>query len=139
SRLPRVVAPLTKATGARIVAYLQSPQTAPVSREGVLEMADFKLDEFKCRLRPTLEPALICTFEASQSNEVQAALRHPVKIDGTATMTDASGRIDSIRIERITPLDSLDLDAGSFFAHPTFDALVRQQAIRPLKSTTQLS
>jgi hypothetical protein len=138
-RRPRVVATLTKRTREQIVGHLAPSQTRPVSREGVLEMADFKPDEFKCRLRPTLEPAVVCTFDAAQSNEIQAALRHPVRIEGTATIDSTTERVEIIRVERITALDSLDLDAGSFFAHPTFDALVRQQAIKPLRSLAQLA
>lgn len=139
SKRSRVVGTLTKTTRERIVAHLQSPRRRQVSREGVLEMADFKLDEFKCRLRPTLEPAVVCTFDASQSNAVQAALRHPVRIEGTATIDVTTERVEIIRIERITALDSLELDAGSFFAHPTFDALVWQQAIKPLRNAAQLA
>lgn len=135
----RVNAKFGKATQARIAKHLQAPSSRPISKEGVLEMADFKADDFRCRLRLTLEPSVVCTFDASRSNEVQQALRHPVKIEGTATVNSVTGRIDSIRIERLTPLDSLELDAGSFFAHPTFDTLVRQQAIKPVKSVGDLA
>lgn len=122
----------------RIVERLKPPKVEPFRKDGVLEMADFKPDEFKCRLRPTLEPPILCTFDAARANEVQAALRHPVRIEGPATISAQTGKLESVRIERIQPLDSLELDAGSFFAHPTFEQLVRQQAIKPLRDPGQL-
>jgi hypothetical protein len=111
----------------------------PFEKQGVLEMADFKPDEYKCRLKPTLEAPVTCTFDAAQANEIQAALRHPVRVVGRATISAQTQKVESVAIERIESLDSLELDAGSFFAHPTFDQLVRQQAIKPLRDVRQLA
>jgi hypothetical protein len=136
----RPVAALLDARAQRkIEAHLAPPNVEPFRKEGVLEMADFKPDEFKCRLRPTLEPPVLCTFDASRGNEAQAALRHPVRIEGAATINSQTHKLESVHIERIEPLDALELDAGSFFAHPTFDQLVRQQAIKPLRDPGQLA
>ena len=134
----RISAVLDRKVQARIERQLRPPAVKPVTKDGVLEMADFKPDEFRCRLRPTLEPPLLCTFDPARANEIQSALRHPVRIRGNATFNSATGKIEQVHIEAIEALDSLELDAGSFFARPTFEQLARQQAIQPLRDPAQL-
>jgi hypothetical protein len=123
----------------KIELHLTPPKVERFTKDGVLEMADFKLDEFKCRLRPTLGSPIPCTFDADRANEIQAALRHPVRIEGVATVNAQTQKLESVRIERIQSLDSLELDAGSFFARPTFEQLARQQGIKPLRDARQLA
>lgn len=134
-----IAAVLDRKVQRRIEEHLMPPKVEAITKDGLLEMADFKPEEFKCRLRPTLEPPVNCTFEPDRANEVQSALRHPVRITGRASVSAQTGKLESVHIERIEPLDSLELDAGSFFAHPSFDQLARQQAIKPLRDPGQLA
>jgi len=139
NRRPGVSAIVDRSLKTKLGKKMKAASTNSVTKDGVLEMADFKPDEFKRRLRPAIGPSMLCTFAASQANEVQAALRHPVRIEGHATIDPQTGKTEQLRISRIEALDSLELDAGSFFAHPTFDQLARQQGAKPLVRSAALA
>ncbi|MCC7010374.1 MAG: hypothetical protein IT184_16315 [Acidobacteria bacterium] len=136
---PKQRALLTKDVRDRIEARLEPPRAAHVSKDGVLEMADFKTDDYRCRLRLALEPAIICTFAPELAKKVQDNLRRPVRLEGNATINAYSKRIETLDIVDVHPIDPLTMDAGSFFAHPTFEQLAQQQGIEPLRDASVLA
>ena len=123
----------------RVVDKLKPPTSEHVSLDGVLEMADFKPADQKCRIHPTLGPAINCTFDPSLADEIYAVLRQAARIEGDATINTQTGKTENISIISVKPLDPLTVNAGSFFKGWTFDQLVHMQAVEPLRDSKVLA
>jgi hypothetical protein len=127
------------AVHARVAARVKQPATSHAAVDGILEMADFKPTDLRCRIHPTLGPVINCTFDAALCDDVYGALRHPVRIEGCATINSDTQRMESIEITSVKPLDPLTVNAGSFFRGWTFDQLVQTQAIPPMHDAKVLA
>jgi hypothetical protein len=101
-------------------------------------MADFKPEEFKCRIDPPIGVSIMCLFDEVQANEIQQLLRKPVRAKGEATLKPYTDRIESIHIDEIRPLPSLHLGEGNFFADPSIGELAALQKVSPLKDLSVL-
>ena len=123
----------------RVVARVKPAVTGPVTVDGILEMADFKPTDFRCRIHPTLGAVINCTFNTSLADEIYSALRHPVRSEGCASINQETQRIETIEITSLKPLDPLTVDAGSFFRGWTFDQLAHMQAISPMHDAKVLA
>ena len=104
--------------------------------DGLLEMADFKPKDRKCRIDPAFGVSVMCSFGEEHENAVYALLRRPVRVHGFATLRPDTGRIESIEIAGIEPLPSLE---GNFFTAPTIHQLAAAQGIGPLRSVESLA
>lgn len=82
----------------RVLERIQLPTTRQETVEGILEMADFREQDHKCRIHPPIGQPILCTFTSGQEQEIQDALRKPVRIVGTATINPNSGKVESIAI-----------------------------------------
>ena len=138
SRTP-VRATYNRSVRTKVAAQLKPATSKRVGIDGILEMADFKATEHRCRIHPPLGPPINCTFDAALADDIYNALRHPVHIEGTAMINAESGRTESIDITELTPLDPLTVNAGNFFQGWTFDQLVSMQAVRPLRDVKTLA
>ncbi len=118
---------------------LRPPTTRPVSVDGVLEMADFKPGDHKCRLHPNLGPMVLCTFGANLADQVYAVLRQPVHVEGKGTFNPHTGRLESVVLKCVEPLNPLVVNSGSFFTGWTLDQLAQMQAVDPLRDPKVLS
>jgi hypothetical protein len=123
----------------RVIEHIQLPTTRPETIEGVLEMADFKEQDHKCRIHPPLCQPILCTFTAEQEQEVYDALRKPVRIFGTATINPNSGKIESIAIEKISIVEQLLVGAKDFHSGRTLQQLADAQGVQPLVNPKVLS
>jgi hypothetical protein len=115
----------------RVVRRLRPPEMHPVVIDGVLEMADFGSTE-RCRVHPALGPSISCTFSRDLADDVYAALRQAAHIEGKATINAQTGKMESIAITRLIPLDPLALNAGNFLRGWTLEQLVQTQDVGPL-------
>lgn len=122
----------------RIVQKLRPPITRPVSVQGTLEMADFKPSEFKCRIHPPLQLPITCTFGPEHAHEICAALRLPVEVTGTAQISAQTGKMESIAVDAVKPLDPLLVNAGSFFKGWSLDQLAYMQGVEPVRDPKKL-
>lgn len=135
----RIAATFNKKVQERVMKRLRPPTTRPVSLEGVLEMADFKPTDQKCRIHPPLGPAIACTFSPDLSDAVYRVLRQAARIEGEATVNAHTGKTESICIASVTPLDPLMVNAGNFFTGWSIDQLIQMQGIEPLRDLRSLA
>jgi hypothetical protein len=131
--------PITRIVREKTAVRLSRPQKILVQVDGILDMADFKPEEFKCRIDPPIGVSIMCVFDEARANEVQQLLRKPVRAKGEATLKPYTDRIESIRIDEITPLPSLHLGEGNFFANPSIGELAALQKVKPMKDMSVLS
>jgi hypothetical protein len=116
----------------RVLERIQQPSERPECVEGVLEMADFKEQDHKCRIHPLLGQPIVCTFTPEQEQEVYDALRKPVKVYGTATVNPNNSRVDSIAIEKISVVEPLMIGAKDFHNGRSLEELAEAQGVSPL-------
>ncbi|MFI5113684.1 MAG: hypothetical protein ACHP7J_00965 [Terriglobales bacterium] len=131
--------PITRMVRENVAVRLSRPQKVLVHVDGILDMADFKPEEFKCRIDPPIGVSITCVFDRERANDIYNLLRKPVRAKGEATLKPYTDRIDSIHIEEISPLPSLHLGEGNFFANPSIEELAVLQKVKPLKDMSVLS
>ena len=135
----RVVATYDARVRARIRERLKPPATRLIALDGVLEMADFKPSDHRCRIHPAVGGAIACTFDASLADDVYRVLRQPAHVEGTATENAQTGKLEGIVIRSVSPLDPFATDAGSFVRGWTLDQLARLQGVDPMRDPTVLA
>jgi hypothetical protein len=135
----RVSAPLTKAVAIKIAAQLSRPRQAAVVIEGILDMADFRPNDRKCRIDPALGTPTTCEFDEDFENVVYSLLRKPARVTGAGMLRPYGEKPDVIRIHTINPLPSLELGREMFYASPSIQDLAAAQNVKPLKSAADLA
>ncbi len=134
---------------ARIRERIQRPQSNVRTVEGRLLMADFKEQGTRCRVHPSAGEPVLCQFDDSHRDQVLGSILGYVRVVGKTTEDPATGRITSIRIHDIEPLDDKTeegielLPKGtavgpSFWAAPTLDELADLQNVKPLDTAQKL-
>lgn len=116
----------------RVMERIKAPSTRSETLEGVLEMADFKEQDHKCRIHPPLGQPILCTFAPEQEQDVYDALRKPVRIEGTATVNPNSGKVESIAIRRLGVVEQLLVGAKEFHSGRSLRQLADAQGVAPL-------
>ena len=135
----KLVGALNQKVRERAAAQLSSPRFQVTQVDGVLDMADFRRKDRKCRIDPAIGASVICTFGPEHENDVHTLLRQPVRAVGSARIQPNSGRIDSLEIQKIEPLPSLSLGEGNFFMTSSIEQLAASQGVKPLRDVSQLS
>jgi len=110
-----------------------------VQVDGVLDMADFKPKDRKCRIDPAMGASIMCAFDARHANLVYSLLRKPVRAKGEATLQPYTERIEFVHIHTIEPLPSLSLGEGNFFSSPSITELANAQKVKPLSDLSALA
>jgi hypothetical protein len=123
----------------KVVARLQPPTNQPYEVEGIVGMADFKATDRRCRIDPVFGPSVPCEFLDEQADQIYRVLRKPVKLVGDATINAQTGKLDSLKVTTIEPLEPLALGATNFFAAHNFEQLARMQDVEPLVDVGQLA
>jgi hypothetical protein len=118
----------------RVLEKIKKPSQRRESVEGILEMADFKEQEHKCRIHPAIGQPIACSFDVSQEEQVYQSLRRPVRVTGMAKINSHSGRIDELRIENISIVEPLLIGGRDFFTERSMEQLAEDQGIQPLKN-----
>lgn len=131
-RPKRVVAIYNQKVKRTVAALVKTPTVARVTIEGIVEMADFRPGDLKCRVLQPLGPAIPCTFPPDEADNVYAVLRKTARIEGDGTLNPQSGRIDGVRILSVTPIDSLSIGKGHFWRGSSLEDLAVLQGIEPL-------
>jgi len=131
--------PITKTVRERAAARLSLPQKIIVRIDGILDMADFKPKERRCRIDPPIGASIMCAFGAERENEIYRLLRRPVRVKGVAILQPYTDRIETVQIDEISPLPSLALGEGNFFAKTSIGELAEMQHVKPLKDPSVLS
>jgi hypothetical protein len=116
----------------RIRARRREPQIESHIIEGILDMADFKLGDLRCRIDPPIGQSVICTFTPDREDEVYEAMRRPVRVRGIATRDPHSDRIDKVDIQELEVIPPIAVGEAEFFAARTFRELAEKQGAKPL-------
>jgi hypothetical protein len=135
----RKVVSLTAAVQKRIVDRLRPPRTEQTTIDGIIEMADFRESDYKCRIHPSMGPSIICTFDPDLAESVYAVLRKAARVEGDATINTQTGRMESLHIRKLIPLDPLTVNASDFITGLSLDELAKMQAVRPLRDPKDLA
>jgi len=135
----RTIAVYNKAVRDRVAERLKPPSQRLETVEGMLEMADFKETDQKCRIHPSVGNPVACTFDKDKSDEIYAALRHPARIKGQATVNAQTGRVESIHVEELRMLQPLLMGAYDFFAAKSISELAQAQGVKPLADVSILA
>jgi len=130
---------LNEAIRERVATRLSSPRKAKIQFDGVLDMADFKPGDKRCRIDPALGASVMCSFDDRHAAKIQSLLRTPVRATGEATLKPYTDRIELLHIEEIERLPSLSLGEGNFFAGSSIAELAAAQNVKPLKSISVLA
>ena len=118
----------------RVLQKVKKPSQRSESVDGVLEMADFKEQEHKCRIHPAIGQPIACSFDVGQEDQVYQSLRKPVRVTGMAKINPHTGRIDELRIEKIAIVEPLLTGGRDFFAQRSMEQLAEIQGVKPLKN-----
>ena len=116
----------------RVLERIKAPSTRTETVEGVLEMADFKEQDHRCRIHPLIGQPIVCTFTPEQEQEVQDALRKPVSITGKATINPNNGKVESIAIKSLSVTEQLLIGAKEFHSGRSLQQLAEAQGVEPL-------
>jgi hypothetical protein len=122
-----------------VIARIKTPGQKPCTIEGVLEMADFKPGDHKCRITPPLGCPVVCTFDESEESAIQDNLRKSVRISGTATLDPYSGRTESMHVQTVVPIQSFSMGKQEFFLGRSFQELADMQGAQPIKNVAVLA
>jgi len=131
--------PITKAVRERAAKRLSQPRNVIAQVDGILDMADFKPQEFKCRIDPAVGTSITCTFDEKVENEVFRLFRKPVRVRGQGVVQPYTDRIDTIHIEEIRELPSIALGEGNFSADRSMAELAQLQKVMPLHDPSTLA
>lgn len=122
--------------------HIKHPQPNVQTIEGRLLMADFKEDEPRCRMHPSVGKPIPCLFDETQKDEVLEKLVRYVRIVGEAKEDPMSGRIASIKVHEIESLENPKEDATDlslqkkvsqeFWHSPNLEELARSQDVQPM-------
>ncbi len=144
-----IEASLTPSGLTRIRERIQVPEVNVRTIEGRLLMADFKEQGTRCRVHPSTGDPVLCQFDDVHRDEVLENILGYVRVVGEATEDPSTGKITSIRIHDIEPLDDKNEEGinllpkgtavgASFWATPTLDELADLQNVKPLETAQQL-
>jgi hypothetical protein len=123
----------------KVIQRIRIASTRKETVEGVLEMADFKEQDHRCRIHPPIGQPIVCTFAPEQEDEIYAALRKPVRIAGTATINPNTERIEFIAVEKISVVEQLLIGAKDFYTGHSLDQLAKAQGVAPLDNSKTLA
>lgn len=134
----RVAAKINKVVRERVAARLSSPRKQTAQIDGMLDMADFKPNDLRCRIDPAIGSPVLCTFEERYASLVQSLLREPVRVIGEGTFQPYTQRLESLHIRTIERLPSLSLGEGNYYSESSFAELAASQKIKPIKNALEL-
>ena len=134
-----ISAAITKTVRTNVAKRLSSPRKAPVEVDGVLEMADFKKEDYKCRIDPPIGLPVLCTFDPQRADEIYSLLRKYVRVKGEGTIHPYTDKIELMHIGEIIPLSPMALSDQSFFANPSIGDLMAANNVQPLNDLSVLA
>ncbi len=134
-----ISAAITKVVRTRVAKKLSAPRKAVVEVDGVLDMADFKKEDYKCRIDPPIGSPVMCTFDPQQANLIQSLLRKYVRVKGQGTIKPYTDKIEVVHISEIVSLSPTALSDQSFFANVSLADLMAASNVRPLDDPSVLA
>lgn len=122
---------ITEAVRNRLAQALSTPRKARVEVSGVLDMADFKPEDFRCRIDTPVGASVACTFDPSKADQIQKLLRRSVRVKGEGTIHPHTDKVEVLHIGEIVPAFET-LEDQSFFANPSLEELIAASNVKPI-------
>lgn len=113
--------------------------------EGRLVMLDIEEGKWVCRLRPSMGDPILCKFDEDLTEEIMKNARRFVRVAGEGTQDPITGKVTSLRVRDIEPIDEASSNGGvkepasSFWATKDFDELATVQGVYPVDDLAKLS
>ncbi len=123
----------------RAAKRLSSPTKVSRFVDGILDMADFRPRDRKCRIDPAIGTPVMCSFRPEDEHVIQTLLRQPVRASGIATIQPYTGRIELLDISSIEALPSLSLGEGNFLASQSIQQLIEAQSVKPIRDISRFA
>jgi hypothetical protein len=127
----RASAAITRVVRDRLAKQLSTPRKAIIEVAGVLDMADFKPEDFKCRIDTPLGASIECTFNPSKADQIQRLLRRSVRAKGEGIIHAYKDKVAVLHISEIVPAFEA-LEDQSFFANPSLEELIAASNVKPI-------
>ena len=134
----RIVALVNSTVRARAALRLSSPRYTKTHVDGILDMADFKPEEYKCRIDPAIGASVTCKFDPELADQVQHLLRTTVRGTGRAKLAPYTDKTELLELEKLEPLPSLYSGEENFFQDSTLIQLAERQHVKPLRDPKKL-
>lgn len=128
----RLVASVNTTVRERAALRLSSPRYMPGHVDGVLDMADFKTEDYRCRIDPAIGSPVLCTFGPDLADRIQQLLRTTVRASGNAKYPAHAEKIELLDLQAIDPLPSLSSGEKTFYKIPRWDDWQRCSVSNPL-------
>lgn len=144
-RLPkRKETVFTGKTRDSVVSRLRRLQQSLTTIEGRLLMADVSETRLRCRLHPSTGDPIFCSYPEHLSAYVMRNLRQFVRVHGEAVIEATTGRVRSLAILDLEPIDQVILDlpqvpSTSFWTPKKFEDLAEEQGVYPLDDWGKLT
>jgi len=135
----QLIASVTPMVRERAALRLSSPRYSQAHVDGILDMADFKPEDHKCRIDPAIGAPVMCTFDPGLADSVQKLLRSTVRAKGQAKYAANSDKIELLELEGLTPLPSLSSGEENFLQDSSLAHLAERQRVRPLRDPMKLA
>jgi hypothetical protein len=123
----------------RVLEKIKTPSQRFESVEGILEMADFKEQERKCRIHPAVGQPIACIFDEDHADKIYRLLRNPIRATGSARINPNNGKIEELRIETIDVVEPIFAGGRDFMTNRSLDQLAEAQGVKPLKNPKKLA
>ena len=123
----------------RVIERIKAPTTRTETVEGVLEMADFKEQDHKCRIHPPVGQPIVCTFTPEQEQDVQRRSAQTSPYYRDATVNPNNDKVDAIAIEKIGIVEQLMIGAKDFTTGRSLEQLAEAQGVAPLDNPEVLA
>lgn len=134
-----ISATFDKRVRSRVLHEIKKPFQRSETIEGMLEMADFKEQERKCRIHPAIGQPILCVFDQKHAETIYRWLRQPVRATGLAKVNAHTGRVDELQIEDLQPAETLWKAGSDFFASRSLEELAQEQGVKPLGDSKELA
>lgn len=135
----RLTASVTSTVRDRAALRLSLPRYVLTHVDGVLEMADFRPEDHKCRIDPAIGAPVPCTFHPDLADTVQKLLRTTVRATGQGKFGPYSDKVESLQLDKLIPLPSLASGEGNFLQNSTLSRLAELQRVKPLSDPKKLA
>jgi hypothetical protein len=129
----------------RIIAQLHKLEHGYAIIEGRLLMLDVEEDKLICKIRPSTGEPILCKYDEDFADEIIKNIRQFVRVKGEATYDTTSGRIASLQVKDLEPIDEATSIGGtivpisSFWKGKSFDELAILQGVYPISDFDKLS
>jgi hypothetical protein len=135
----RLVAEFGRAVRDRLQVGRAAPAQRKLTVDGILEMADFKPEDRRCRIRPAAGGAVPCEFPPELAEAVYSMLRRRVRASGCAEVGPGAERVGELRLESLTGIEEERVGGASFFESKSFEQLAAEQEVEPLRDPRALA